>query len=223
MQWPLLESLSAEDRQRVLDSTRRRRFARGEVVFHEGDPGDSLHLIESGLLAVQISTPGGERVTLNVLSPGAFFGEMALLRSTGVRRRSATVLALVPAQTLVVSGPAFTQLLDTHPTIERLVGAALAHRVEELSARLLEALYVGVERRVYGRLLELAEVCSLPSSDIVIPVTQEDLASMAGASRPTVNMVLQKLVSRGTISLRRRQIVIEDLPALRAWTPSLDQ
>jgi len=223
MQWPLLESLSPEDRQRVLDSTRRRRFARGEVVFHEGDPGDSLHLIESGLLAVQISTPGGERVTLNVLSPGTFFGEMALLRNTAVRRRSATVLALVPAQTLVVSGPAFTQLLDTHPTIERLVGAALAHRVEELSARLLEALYVGVERRVYGRLLELAEVCSLPSSDIVIPVTQEDLASMAGASRPTVNMVLQKLVSRGTISLRRRQIVIEDLSALRAWTPSLDQ
>ena len=76
--------------------------------------------------------------------------------------------------------------------------------------------------RVYRRLLELAEVCSRTSADGVIPVSQTDLAAMAGASRPTVNQVLQKLVARGTISLHRRQIVIENLGALRAAAPGFE-
>ncbi|MGH8861345.1 MAG: Crp/Fnr family transcriptional regulator [Jatrophihabitantaceae bacterium] len=203
----------------MLSSARRRQFARGEIVFHEGDHGDSLHLVESGLLAVHVSTPGGERVTLNVLTPGGFFGEMALLQSAQVPRRSATVRALVPAQTLAVSGPAFAQLLQSHPLVERLVVAALAQRVQELSGRLLEAIYLGVDRRVYARLLELSEACRGASSEVVIPLSQDELANMVGASRPTVNQVLQKLVSRQTISLHRRQIVIEDLPALRKAAP----
>jgi CRP/FNR family transcriptional regulator, cyclic AMP receptor protein len=220
MQWPLLESLPPDDRARVLAAARRRHFDRGEVVFREGDLGDSLHLIESGTFAVQVSTPAGERATLNVLSPGGFFGELALLHES--RRRTATVLALAPAQTLAVGGTAFAAIRESHPAVERLVVAALAHRVDQLSIRLLEALYVGVDRRVYRRLIELAEVYAATSSDLVIPLSQDDLASMAGASRSTVNQVLQRLVSRATISLGRRQITIRDLAALRAAAPSLE-
>jgi CRP-like cAMP-binding protein len=220
MQWPLLESLPPDVRATVLQSARRRHFTRGEVVFHEGDPGDSLHLIESGTFAVQVSTPAGERATLNVLSPGGFFGELALLLDE--RRRTATVLALSAAQTLAIAGSAFAQLRQSHPEMERLVVSALTHRVDELGTRLLESLYVGVDRRVYRRLVELAEVYRTSADDIVIPLSQDDLATMAGASRPTVNQVLQKLVSRGVIALGRRQITIVDLAALRAAAPSLD-
>ncbi|MDT4924826.1 MAG: family transcriptional regulator, cyclic receptor protein [Pseudonocardiales bacterium] len=222
MRWPLLESLSVDDQKRVLEVARRRYFKRDEVVFHEGDQGDSLHLIESGIFAVQVSAPSGERATLNVLSPGEFFGEMALLQGAQPPRRTATVLALAPAQTLTVSGTAFTALRDSHPAVEHLLTAALAHRVEQLSGRLLEALYIGVDRRVYRRLLELAEIYGQPSSDIAIPLSQEDLATMAGASRPTVNHVLQKLVSREMISLGRRQITIRDLSALHAAAASTE-
>jgi CRP/FNR family cyclic AMP-dependent transcriptional regulator len=223
MQWPLLESLPGDDQERVLKSARRRQFKRGEVVFHDGDAGDSLHLIESGTFAVQVSAPAGDRATVNVLSPGGFFGELALLGDVQARRRSATIIALEPAQTLAIAGTAFTQLRTSHPGVEGLVVAALAQRVEELSIRLLEALYVGVDRRVYRRLVELAEIYNQSSSpDIVVPLSQEDLATMAGASRPTVNQVLQKLVSRGMISLGRRQITIQDLAALRAAAPSLE-
>jgi CRP-like cAMP-binding protein len=220
MQWPLLESLPPDVRATVLQSARRRHFSRAEVVFHEGDPGDSLHLIESGTFAVQVSTPAGERATLNVLSPGGFFGELALLLDE--RRRTATVLALSAAQTLAIAGSAFAQLRQSHPEMERLVVSALTHRVDELGTRLLESLYVGVDRRVYRRLVELAEVYRTSADDIVIPLSQDDLATMAGASRPTVNQVLQKLVSRGVIALGRRQITIVDLAALRAAAPSLD-
>jgi CRP-like cAMP-binding protein len=222
MHWPLLDSLPAEDQTRVLESARRRHFTRGEVVFHEGDPADSLHLIESGILAVQVSAPAGDRATVNVLSAGAFFGELALVQVGAVPRRTATVLALEPSHTLAVTGTTFNALRDSHPSVEHLIVAALAHRVDELSSRLLEALYVGVDRRVYHRLVELAEVYSQSCSDIVVPLSQDDLATMAGASRPTVNQVLQKLVSRRIIALGRRQITIQDLAALRAAAPSMD-
>jgi CRP/FNR family cyclic AMP-dependent transcriptional regulator len=222
VRWPLLDALPVDDRNRILESARRRTFRRGEVVFREGDPGDSLHLIEAGIFAVQVSTPGGESLTLNVLSPGGFFGELALLQDVEAPRRTATVLALVPSQTLTFAGSTFTSLRAAHPAMDGLIVSALAHRIENLSTRLLEALYDGVDRRVYRRLLDVAEIYATSASEIVIPLSQTDLATMAGASRPTVNQVLQKLVARGVIALGRREITVRDLPALRAAAPGAE-
>lgn len=219
--WPLLDSLPPAARGEILASARRRQFARGETVFREGDPADSLHLIDTGILAVQVSAPGGERLTLNVLTAGGFFGELALLQRGDVARRSATVLALVPAETLAISASTFLTLRNAHAEVGELVVTALAQRVEDLSLRLLEALYTGVDRRVYRRLLDLVDIYPAATDSVVVPLSQDDLAMMVGASRPTVNQVLQKLVSRGVISLGRRQITIDDLAGLRAMTPPL--
>lgn len=213
MEWPLLASLTAADRSQLLASGRRRHFDRGEVVFHEGDLGDSLHLIEAGRFAVQVFTPGGEAATLNVLSPGGFFGELALLRTEPPLRRTATIVALEASRTLSLSGATFHAICDRNPPVEQLMGALLAQRVEELSQRLLEALYVGVDRRVCRRLLELADVYG-GGATRVIPLTQDHLADLAGASRPTVNQVLQKLSSRGVVALHRGRIEVLDYEAL---------
>jgi CRP-like cAMP-binding protein len=90
-------------------------------------------------------------------------------QSSQTPRRSATVFALAPAQTLALAGSAFTALRNAHPSVEHLVVAALAHRVDQLSKRPLEALYIGVDRRVYLRLIELAD--RKPPSDTVIPLS----------------------------------------------------
>lgn len=208
VEWPLLDSLSAADRAHLLSSARRRAFARGEVVFHEGDLGDSLHLVRTGRLAVQVFTTTGEAATLNVLRPGDFFGELALLRERPAPRRTASVVALEPAQTLSLSGVAFHAICDQHPRIERLMVTMLAQRVEELGQRLLEALYVGVDQRVCRRLLELTHIYGGRDTPTVIPLTQDHLADLAGASRPTVNQVLQKLASLGVVDLHRGRIEV---------------
>jgi CRP-like cAMP-binding protein len=216
MRWHLLDGMPAADQERILSAARRRQFRRGDVVFHEGDPADGMHLVESGVFAVEVSTADGERAMLNVLAPGDVFGELALVTSTLRPHRTATILALTPGQTLAITAQAFAVLRETHPQVERLLVAALAHRVDELSGRLLEALYAGVDRRVHERLLELAEVFAEHGTDATIPLSQDDLATMAGASRPTVNQVLQRLVAGGVITLGRRQIVIRDLAGLHA-------
>lgn len=215
MHWQLLDAMSADDRTRILDAARRRAFRRGEVVFREGDRADGMYLIESGRFAAEISTAEGERAVLNVLGPGDFFGELALVDS-GQPDRTATIAALTPGQTLTLTAPAFATLRQEHPAVERLLVAALAQRVDQLSGRLLEALYTPVDRRVYRRLLDLARIFADRAGEVVIPLSQEDLATMVGASRPTVNQVLQRLVAIDVIALGRRQITIRDLGGLHA-------
>lgn len=214
MTWPLLAPLEADERERVLAAARPRRYARGEVVFHEGDPGESLHLVEDGRFAVRVSVPSGDTATLSVLGPGESFGELALLRES--HERTATIVALEASRTLTLSRNDFLALRRSSPGVEQLLVETLAQRVDELSQALLEALYVGVDRRVIRRLIDLAKAYQVPDQVVVtIPITQDDLAGMAGATRPTVNQVLQRLAASGTVVLGRGRIELHDLPALR--------
>jgi CRP-like cAMP-binding protein len=218
VEWALLGPLPPVARARVLDAARSRRYKRGEVVFHEGDPGDSLHLVRTGRLAVRVSTETGESATLRLLRPGDAFGELSLVRPRESHRRTATVTALEPVETLVLPGTTFEKLCASDPQVVRLLTALLAERVDQLSQRLVEALYVGVERRVFRRLLELVEIYGGGHSSAVIPLTQDDLAGLAGAARPTVNQALQRLAAQGVITLRRGSIEVNDATALRRRT-----
>ena len=216
MDWPLLAPLSAEERAAVLQAARRRTFAKGEIVFHEGDPADSLHLVTSGHLAVRVSTPDGERATLNILGPGAHLGELALLGAPGSQVRSATVVALDEVETRVVSASAFADLCARHPAVQGLLVDLLATRVRELSGRLLETMYLGLDRRVYRSLHSLAALYGADDERgaPVVPLTQEQLADLVGGTRPTVNQILQRLVEQRVIALGRGKVVVMDLPAL---------
>ena len=212
MEWPLLASLAESDRERLLASTRRRSFAKGEVVVHEGDPADSLHLVESGRLAVRVTTVDGSSVTLNLLGAGSYFGELSLLDGHQPTR-SATVVALEPAVTRVLSASGFAELRRDHRAAEQLLLTLLARRVEELSGRLLEMTYAGLDRRVYRRLHELAELYAEQPGPVTVPLTQELLADLVGGTRPSVNAVLQRLAGRGVVALGRGRITVAD----RGW------
>ena len=213
--WALLAPLPTELQTRVLAEARRRRFDSDVVVFHEGDSGDTLHLVESGRLTVRVSTESGESVTLRVLRAGDAFGELALMRRPAVHYRTATITTLEPTETLSLSGETFHALRAQHHELDMLMLSLLIERVDQLSHRLLEALYVGVDRRVYRRLVELAEIYGDGDPGTRVPLTQDDLAGMVGATRPTVNQVLQRLAADGTVSLGRRGITIDGVDTLR--------
>ena len=215
MEWPLLTPLQPAARDAVLQAARRRTFARGEVVFHEGDPADALHLVVSGHLAVQVSTPQGDRATLNVLGPGAHVGELALLPDARTLQRSATVVALDPTETRVLPGTAFAQLRQAHPEIDQILVSLLAERVRELSERLLEVMYDGLDRRLYRCLFRLGRVYADGAGPVTVPLTQDQLSDLVGGTRPTVNQILQRLVEQGVVELGRGRVVLLDAAALR--------
>ena len=212
MRWELFAGVPAEDVQRVLGVARRRTFRRGEIVFHEADPADSLHLVVSGRFAVRRTTPLGEDALLAVRGPGEAFGELALVSPDA--DRSATVYALESAETMCVRRGEFDRLRAVHPAVDRVLVTLLAHELRRMNELLTEAYYETAERRVLRRLLDLAAVYGGLDGEVEVPITQEQLASLAGASRATVNAVLAAERSRGTITLRRGATIVRDPQAL---------
>jgi CRP/FNR family cyclic AMP-dependent transcriptional regulator len=212
VEWPLLAEVPQEDVRELLQIARRRRFSRGEVVFHRDDPGDSLHLIAKGRFAIRIMTPLGDRTTIAIRGPGDTFGEMALV--SGESRRAATVSALEEGETRAIYKDDFGRLRRKHPGIDGVLIAFLAHELRRQNELLLDALYVPAERRVLRRLVELADLYPVKEGEHWIPLTQEVLAELAGTSRATVNRVLNEERRRGTLELRRGSTLVHDLDAV---------
>jgi CRP/FNR family cyclic AMP-dependent transcriptional regulator len=205
--WPLLDGLSVGEREQLLALARPRTFARAAVVCHAGDPADSMHLVAEGRLAVQVSLDTGESSMINLLGPGDYFGELALLDRTG--GRTATVSALEDSRTLVIGAQAFTRLRESNPSFERTLTVLLAHRVDILSQRLLEAMYVDLDTRLRRRLVELSRSYSSGDGRVRIPLTQTQLAGLVGGTRQSVNQALQRLAEAGIVVVQRGQVEVD--------------
>lgn len=210
----LLADLSPEDRARVLDTARTRRFNRNDVVFHAGAPASGLHLIVEGHFAVQAATPGGDVVTLSVLGPNESFGEHTVFTGSGVR--AATVKSLDASTTLELSRADVQRLRDERPAIDRLLVDLLVRQVSDMSARLIEALFVPSQARVLLRLLALGD--QYDGSDI--PISQADLAELAGVGRSTTNRTLRDAETAGLVELRRSAIKVVDREGLQRLADS---
>jgi CRP-like cAMP-binding protein len=209
MDWAVFEGLPPEVVREVLAAAQRRRFKRGDIVFHEGDPGDTLHLLAKGRVTVRVTTPLGESATLSVLGPGAIFGELALL--SGADRRAATVTCLEVVETMALHRDAFAELRKRQPRVDQVLVQIFAAQLPVLSARLLEALFVPADKRVLRQLLTVARLYGAEGETVTVPLTQEDLAGLAGTTRPTVNKVLRTAEEAGALSLGRGRIELRDL------------
>jgi CRP/FNR family transcriptional regulator, cyclic AMP receptor protein len=208
MKWMLFEGLPPESVDRILAATRRVRLSRGEILFHEGARGESVYLIETGKLAVRISTPEGVLVTVALLGPGSAVGELALLGDD--ERRTATVQAVEPVVALRLYCRDFVELRRQHPSVTEFLVKTLAATVRRLDAQLVEAFHLPAEMRIRRRLLALAQVYDKGTQVIQVDLTQEELAQLAGTTRPTLNRVLREEERRGTLRLGRGRIVILD-------------
>jgi CRP/FNR family transcriptional regulator, cyclic AMP receptor protein len=208
VEWRLLAGVSAEDVNRLVAIAQRRLFRRGQVVFHDDDPADALHLVVRGHFAVRVTTPGGDTVLLAVVGSGDAFGELALVSD---RRRGATVQAFSDGETLALHRDAFEALRRARPQVDRSLAVILAERLRRVNDLVMEAHYVDADVRVRRRLVELGDAFAG-----TIPLTQEEIAQTAGTSRATVNRVLREEEAAGAVELGRGRTTITDAPALQA-------
>lgn len=220
---PLLALLEEPERRALLDGCRSLSFDRGAVVVQQGSRGASLHVVLSGRLGVQIGTASGDTAIINVLGPGDYVGELSLVDAERPRR-TASVVALEPTRTLTMSAAAFRELRARHPAIQDLLITLLARRVTELSGELMDALYSDLDVRVRHRLLRLSDAyrdaVRTTTGGVRVPLTQQQLASMVGGTRPSINQILGRLQDSGIIEVHRGSITIHDASALMDHTPS---
>lgn len=195
--------LAAVDAGRIVAN--QRTFDKGEIVFHEGDPGDSLHLVRQGTFAIQSSTPSGATLIVDILAPGDVFGEFAVFSNQ--RRRTTEVTALSPGATLTVEREQLRAAIGFRPELAEEIIAAIIGKAESTTQRLVEMLHVPAELRVLRALLSMATLEDAPSP---VRLTQDELASFAATTRPTANRVLRQEEERGTVALSRGQVMVLD-------------
>ena len=207
MEWKLLDSLSDVDRRAVISRCHRQRYPKGAFICHQGELGDSVHLIDTGTVAIRVNGPVGDMITVDVMRPGNSFGEQALINEGAVR--SATVVALERVETMRLTRDDFRALWEEHPGASMVVAKMLEARLRSTSQALLDALHLPAKTRVMRRLGFLADIYAGHASQS-IPLTQDDIASMAGTTRQTVNRILNEAQMDGLVDLNRGRIVILD-------------
>lgn len=194
---------------------RHRRFRRGEVVFHQGDPGDALHVVDVGSAKVVLPSAEGEEAIIATLRVGDFFGELAILDGAP---RSTTITALESLETFALPRDAFRDLLERDPSLRDALLASLATELRRLTSQVEELHFLDLPGRLATRLARLAgEAGDAAASGPVRldwPYTQSDLAGMIGGTRQTVNRLLAELVEAGLVVVDRDTLVIPDLAAL---------
>ncbi len=187
-----------------------RRFEAGHTVFQEGDSGDALYILESGLVKLSKVDLGGHEKTLALLQPPEFFGEMALI---GEAARSATALTLGEVTCWLLYRDDFRRLMENFPSISLNLTATLAERLRGMDDEAQILSYKDAQGRVAYVLLRLFESGVAELNDEGLPLVQlthQELASLAGTSRETVTRALRTLENENVIQTRTREIVITD-------------
>src|SRR5664279_4218351 len=211
----LFAGMSKESLAAITQTLRARRFRRGEVLFHEGDPGDALFVVASGAVKVVVPSEEGEEAILATLRRGDFLGELALLDGAP---RSASAIALEPTETLTLPRDQFRALVASEPAIRDALLASLAGELRRLTTHVAELHFLDLTGRLAARLARLAEEHGDRASDgsvrLDAPLTQSDLAAMIGATRQSVNKLLGEFEASGLIRIERDSIVVTSLNAL---------
>ena len=208
----LLAALPPEDAERLRRTALRRVFTRGAMIVREGDPARSLHLVVRGRVAVTRTCAHGHQLTILIAGPGDPLGEVTLLG--GGETYGCEMRALEDTETLAVPRDEFESCLRRFPKLAAAVTRTLAEQVAQLVALLQETVCVPVETRVRRRLVDLVQVYQDESPGTVIPLTQQEVAGMAGTARGTVNRVLREEEALGSLLIGRHRLTVIDAQAI---------
>lgn len=174
---------------------------RNQVLFEEGDTAERLFVVRSGRVAIGRRSVDGRESLVALMEEGDLFGEMALFDT---EPRSASARALERSSLLSVDYSLVRAELEAHPEWLWDVVGLLARRLRSTDSALADAMFLDVTGRTAKRLLELAG----DADEFVLPITQEELAGLVGASRERVNKAIAAFVRLGWIEQADRHYVI---------------
>lgn len=210
MRYRLFDGISQNDVDSFLAQQVRSFYKAKESIFHQGDDASMLYLLEDGHVAVKMDLATGDSLSMQVLGPGAFFGEVGIISEPATRHIS--IRAVDPVTCVKIPRDAFHEFRRTHPVINDTLLGALGKTIRLLYAQLAEASSENVETRLLRRLLEVAETFGRgpASAGTIVPLTQQDVADLVGTSRPTASTLLQDAQRKGLVKLDRGKITIVD-------------
>jgi CRP-like cAMP-binding protein len=213
-QVPVFETLAPDDLQRVVEVAVPRSFPGHHVIFREGDASDTCYVVRAGHARAIREHPDGRMITLAHFGPGDIFGELAMFDD---ELRSATVETLDEVQAIAVLGSDMRRLLRQHPDIAVKLVIALGRRLREANERLARQSFQTVQSRVavvLDGLVRQAQSEGAGAGDVLVKITQADIAQLAGSSRESASRFIAVLERAGVITQGRGRITVHDPDAL---------
>ena len=212
---PLFADLDDESLKELSAVARKRVFRQGEVIFHRDDPGQVLYIVKEGKVKIALTSPDGQEVSLTVFGAGECFGELSILDG---EPRSADAVALERVELYALQRQDFVNVVMSHPKIAIQVMKVISQRLRQADQQIEDLLFLDVYGRVAKKLLELSEVHGVPTTQgvrIELRLTQQELASMVGASRESVNKVMGYFTDKRYIMTDKHKITLMKLADLR--------
>lgn len=219
---PLFSTLEDEDLNGLERRLVRRKYVRGQVLFHMGDEGGNLYIILKGRVKVTIPSEDGEEVILALLDAGEILGEVSLIDG---KPRSATVYAMKDTETLCLYREDFLEVLKERFDVVQRVLEILAGRLRQTDVLLAESHFMDITARLAKKVLDLSQAFGVEERDgirIAVRMTQKDLASMVGATRESVNKQLRVLRELGLLTFSEGHVKILDPAGLAKRVRVLD-
>jgi CRP/FNR family transcriptional regulator, cyclic AMP receptor protein len=216
-QWPpgtFVGRLAPDDRATLLSAGTPVRFTDDQILLVQGDAGDFLYVLTSGLVKVIVAASTGVETTLVLRSRGDLMGEFALLDELP---RTATARAVGDVAALRIGGAAFMAIAGESPAIQATVTRYLLAKMRAATERRVAERLWDAKERLAQVLYELARVlgeANAANGTVAIPITQGDLGDLAGVAVSTAERVLAELRRQKVISTRYREIVINDMAYL---------
>ncbi len=210
-QVPLFAGLTPQELEHLATVMRPTHHPKGHVIFSEGDKGDEFLVIVEGSVKVEISSEDGKELTLAILRPFQFLGELALLDDFN---RSATAATLEDSRFLVLTKVDFHRVVDQYPRMLLPILKTLSRRIRLLTDDIASMAFMDSFTRIARKLVALANDMTKVEKDgsvtIPQPLTHQELANLVGTTRETVTKVLNDMKNRELISIARHRITIHD-------------
>jgi CRP-like cAMP-binding protein len=213
-----LDELSDADTERLVRRSSSREYARGETVFEPAARPHSVYLLERGLVRIYRLSAMGAEATFGYVRPGEVFGE---LEAFSDRPRESFAQAVRPSRAWRIPHEELRRLLAAHPGIAFRVTKQIGSRFKRIESRVEGLVFRSLRSRMASILLELAEDFSRQEGDEVVidlPLSQQDLATLVGATRQSVNACLRALRAARLVAYRKRRFALLDPDALRGET-----
>ena len=212
---PLFADLADEDIRELMAFAKRRSFRSGEVIFHRDDPGQVLYVIKEGKVKISVISPDGQEIVLAVFGKGECFGEFTILDGLP---RSADAITLEKVECYTLQRSDFHNAILKNPKIAIQVLEVLTKRLRTIDQMVEDLIFLDVYGRVAKKLLELADTHGEKvetGTRINVRLTQQELASMVGASRESVNKVMGYFSDKNFISTDKHRITLHRITELK--------
>jgi CRP/FNR family transcriptional regulator, cyclic AMP receptor protein len=199
----LFADLTPDELEQLAGASEAQELRRGDVLFREDDDPDRLYVVVEGRIAIAKRSVDGRESVVALMESGDLFGEMGLFERLG---RSAEARALEQSRVLVIGYGPIREIYENRPELLWGVVALLAGRLRNMDVALADSVFLDVTGRTAKRLVEMAG----GADEFTLPVTQEELAAMVGASRERVNKAIASFVRLGWIAQADRRYRITD-------------